>query len=117
MNDLILNIIAILLATGGIGALYYLGKKKLAKSIILALVIDAEEYWGSGMGLVKLTEVISKAYQQLPQIVKIFVTESKIKKWIEAAVQFIKSELVKDPETGASITLEKCLSKGNLIIE
>lgn len=110
MNELTINILVILVLSMVLGLFWYMGKKNVVKAIILDLVMNAEERWGSGMGKVKLTAVIALAYQRFPLIVKLFVTESIIIKWIEEAVAYIKTVLVSDPETGDPITLEKKLS-------
>ena len=98
-QELLMTIIAIITFLAVMGILWYTGKKDIVKQIILGLVIDAETYFGSGTGLIKLNFVLSSAYKQLPMLVRFFVTSGMIEGWVDDAVKYIKTQLQKDGTT------------------
>lgn len=106
MNELTLNLIAITICVTILGILWYKGKQGLVKKIILYLVIEAEKYWGSGMGKVKFTEVMAATYERLPWAIRFFVTTDTLTRWIEHAVEYIKTEILTEGKT-----IEDVLSK------
>ena len=109
MDKLTLNIIVSIIFICALGLLWYLGKKRMVKNIILGLVIQAELNWGSGAGKLKFIEVMSTIYEKLPLIVQLFIPQSKIIEWIEAAVEYVKTELVHGND-GTTVTIEQKLN-------
>lgn len=105
MIEITLNLIAVFICVTILGLLWYKGKQGLVKKIILYLVIEAEKYWGSGMGKIKFTEVMAATYERLPWIIRFFVTTDTLIRWIEDAVEYIKTEILTEDKT-----IEKILS-------
>ena len=58
--------------------------------MLYALVTEAEKDLGGGTGSLKLASVIEKVYPKLPTIIKTFITEATLKKWIETALAAAK---------------------------
>ena len=106
MDELTLNLFVVLVAISILGLLWYKGKKELVKKIILNLVIQAENFWGSGTGPIKFTDVMASAYEKLPWIIRFFVTTDTLTRWIEDSVEYIKTEMLAEGKT-----IEQVLSK------
>lgn len=77
--------------------LWYMGKKELAKKIVLSLVLSAEREYGAGAGPVKYASVVGKIYPLLPTVVKLFVNEDQLSEWVEDGVKRMK--LLLEPGT------------------
>ncbi|PKM93869.1 MAG: hypothetical protein CVU84_13240 [Firmicutes bacterium HGW-Firmicutes-1] len=69
-----------------LAVLWFKGKKKLVKKIILELVALAEEKYGSGTGEIKLASVLLEIYQEYPWLEYL---ETWVIKWINEAVKFM----------------------------
>lgn len=67
--------------------LWFKGKKKLVKKIILELVVIAEKTYGSGTGPIKFASVLSQIYKEYPWLVHL---EKLVTIWINEAVEYIK---------------------------
>lgn len=79
----------ILFRQGKIGKLY---------SIIKELVDEAEKKYGSGTGDLKYEYVVKQAYLVMPGVLKIFISEKLMDKWIETAVDELQEVLNKKIE-------------------
>ena len=62
------------------------GNKSVVMKMLYALVTEAEKEFGGGTGSLKLAAVISKIYPKLPALLKLFVSEKILTKWIEDAL-------------------------------
>jgi len=87
-------IIAIAVAAA-CGVLYLIKKKNetLFKNIVLALVVKAEKYLGSGTGELKYATVVNWIYSKVPVSVRWLFTQNDIDKFIEWAVDYMKKYL------------------------
>jgi ABC-type transport system involved in cytochrome c biogenesis permease component len=80
------NVVAAGVFVGVLLVLIYMGQIEVVKKILLSLVIEAEQIYGSGTGKMKYNYVLGKAYSMIPGIVKLFVTEKMLSEILEAAV-------------------------------
>lgn len=83
----------ILLAVAAVAAVVFFafkGNKTVIMRMLYALVTEAEKELGSGTGSLKLATVIAKIYPKLPAVIKLFVTEKTITKWVEEALTAAK---------------------------
>lgn len=78
--------------------------RKIAKRILLSLVVAAEEKFGGGTGEIKFSYVAEKLHEKLPFIVQILFTEKDIAKMIEDAVDEMKRFLTDNPEAIPALT-------------
>jgi len=97
-----------------LAVLWFQGKKEIVKSIILDIVIKAEDYWGSETGKIKFAEVMSVIYPRLPWMFKIFVNSNLLTKWINEAAEYIKNGLLKNGKTIEDTLIDK--ANANVII-
>ena len=81
-----MNVVATGVFIGVLLVLIYMGQIGVVKKILLSLVIEAEQIYGSGTGKMKYNYVLGKAYSMIPSVVKMFVTEVKLDEMLEAAV-------------------------------
>ena len=81
-----MNVVAAGVFIGVLLVLTYMGQIGVVKKILLSLVIEAEQIYGSGTGKMKYNYVLGKAYSMIPSVVKLFVTEQTISEMLEAAV-------------------------------
>lgn len=99
-----LNIAYLILGVIAVGFLIYVitlfrqGKIWKLYSMIKTLVDDAEKKYGSGEGELKYDYVVKQAYSVMPRILKIFVSEKLMDKWIETAVDELQEILTKKIE-------------------
>lgn len=70
--------------------LYLKGKKKLVAQIILSLVAQAEQTFGSGRGELKYAFVVERLYGILPGVVRVFFSRKEIDNLIEVSVEHLK---------------------------
>ncbi|MBC2724518.1 MAG: hypothetical protein HGJ97_17970 [Desulfosporosinus sp.] len=80
------NVVATGVFIGVLLVLLYHGQIEVVKKILLSLVIEAEQIYGSGTGKMKYNYVLGKAYSMIPGIVKLFVTEKMLSEILEGAV-------------------------------
>lgn len=72
-------------------------KTPIVKRIIFSLVTEAEKELGSGTGQLKLAMVIEWLYPKLPSVIKFFVSEKMLLKWIEAGLAEAKKKWEENP--------------------
>lgn len=92
----------ITLALAAVAAVVYAtfkGNKSVVMRMLYSLVTEAEKDFGNGTGSLKLSAVITEVYPKLPAIIKMFITEDILKKWVEDALDKAK----KTWETNANI--------------
>jgi hypothetical protein len=81
-----MNVVAAGVFLGVLLVLTFMGQVEVVKKILLSLVIEAEQIYGSGTGKMKYNYVLGKAYSMIPSVVKIFVTEKALSEMLEVAV-------------------------------
>ena len=82
------------------------GNKSVVMRILYALVTDAERAFGSGTGEQKLAAVIDWIYPRLPAVIKLFVTDKMLVRWIEKALAAAKEAWANNPELIGKIGAE-----------
>lgn len=90
-----------------VAVLYFAAKgkyRKVAKQIMLSLVVAAEEKYGSGTGKIKFSYVVDRLYEKLPVIVQVVFSEKDIENMIEDAVAKMKEFLEDNTETSLTET-------------
>lgn len=99
----------LLLCAAAIAALVYAvfrGNKGVVMKMLYAMVTEAEKELGAGTGALKLASVIERIYPQLPVVIKTFVTEKRLQKWVEAALVAAKNAWSTNPQIAAYVALE-----------
>lgn len=97
MNTTLANIIVVVIFLLIIGVLFYVGKTREAKNILLGLVTQVElNVLGDKKGRARFLIVIGEFYKYMPWIIKILWTQDQIVSAIEDAVALMKKELTDD---------------------
>ena len=99
--DFILLIIATVAA---VVCAIFKGNKSVVMRMLYALVTDAEQAFGAGTGSLKLAAVIDVIYPKLPTIIKVFIIDKTLVKWVEEALAIAKEEWAKNPALLAAYT-------------
>jgi len=84
------SILLIVAAVAIITISIFKGNKSIVMRMLYALVNEAEHSYGSGTGSLKLAAVIDAIYPNLPAVVKIFITDKTLVKWVEEALTVAK---------------------------
>jgi len=90
------NIIIILILVIALGFVLYVVRKKnenLFRHMVLALVIKAEKYLGSGTGSLKYATVVRWIYEKIPLSIRCLFTQDDIDNFIEWSVDYLKNYL------------------------
>ena len=93
INFILANWDFILLIVAAVAAIIYAifkGNKSVVMKMLYALVTEAEKNMGGGTGPLKLASVIEAIYPKLPAVIKMFVTDAMLKKWVEDALVLAK---------------------------
>ena len=85
--DLILLIVA---AVAAVILAIFKGNKSVVMRMLYALVTEAETQFGAGTGSLKLAAVIDAIYPKLPVIIKTFITDETLVRWVEVALAAAK---------------------------
>ena len=113
LNFIICNwdfILLIVVAVAAIIFAIFKGNKSVVMRMLYSLVTEAEQIYGAGTGSLKLAAVIDAIYPSLPAVIKLFITDETLVKWVETALETAKEawkknaalgEYVKKPATGA----------------
>lgn len=80
------------------------GNKSVVMKMLYSLVTEAEKNFGSGTGSLKLAAVIAEIYPKLPAVIKLFITEETIEKWVEDALAAAKKKWESNTNIQAYIT-------------
>lgn len=80
------------------------GNKSVVMKMLYALVTEAEKDFGSGTGSLKLASVIETIYPKLPSVIKMFVTDKTLQKWVEDALATAKATWEKNANIANYIT-------------
>lgn len=89
----------ILLIVAAVAAVVYFsfkGNKSVVMRMLYSLVTEAEREFGGGTGSLKLAAVISIVYPKLPAVIKLFITETTLVKWVEEALAAAKEAWAKN---------------------
>ena len=73
------------------------GNKSVVMRMLYSLVTNAEWVYGSGTGSLKLAAVIDTIYPNLPTIIKAFISDKTLVKWVEEALAAAKEAWEKNP--------------------
>jgi hypothetical protein len=98
--DFILLIIA---AAAAITYAIFKGNKSIVMRMLYSLVTEAEQIYGAGTGSLKLAAVIEFIYPKLPTIIKIFISDKTLVKWVEEALAAAKEAWEKNPALLAAV--------------
>lgn len=93
LNFIIANWDSILLIAAAVAVIVYAifkGNKSVVMRMLYSLVTEAERIYGNGTGSLKLAAVIHEVYPNLPAVIKLFITEKTLAKWIEDALAAAK---------------------------
>lgn len=101
INFIIANWEFILLIVAAISAVVgavFKGNKSVIMRMLFSLVTEAERAFGSGTGSKKLAAVVGAIYPRLPAIIKLFVTDKMLVRWIEKALTAAKEAWAENPD-------------------
>lgn len=73
--------------------LLYRKDKAVAKKLLLAVVIEAENRFGASTGNIKYAYVVGLIWPKLPVLIKLFISQVTLGNWIEDAVTEMKKKL------------------------
>lgn len=94
--ELIINhwsdILLVLLAVGSLVYAIYKKDLSLVRQQLFSLVTQAEEAYGGGTGILKLSSVVTAIYPQLPKLFKVLVTEKKLVNIVESVLEEAKTK-------------------------
>ena len=99
--DLILLIMA---AVAAIVFAIFKGNKSVVMKMLYAMVTEAEKNMGGGTGSLKLASVIEAIYPKLPAVIKMFITDAMLKKWVEDALKLAKKSWAQNTAIATYIT-------------
>lgn len=85
--DFILLIVA---AVAAVVFFAFKGNKSVVMRMLYVLVTEAERIYGGGTGSLKLAAVIDEIYPKLPAVLKLFISEKTLTKWVEDALAAAK---------------------------
>ncbi len=92
------DIFLIISALFAVGYAIYKKDYAIVKKQIFSLVTEAEQAYGTGTGILKLSTVITVLYPKLPKMFKMFVTEKKLTEIIEAVLSEAKKKWAENPK-------------------
>jgi len=99
LNFIINNWDFILLIVAAVAAIVFAvfkGNKSVVMHMLYALVTDAEHVFGAGTGSMKLAAVIDAIYPKLPAVIKLFITDDTLVRWVETALVAAKEAWAKN---------------------
>lgn len=100
LNFIIYNwdfILLIVAAVASVVFAIFKGNKSVVTRMLYSLVTEAEQTFGAGTGQLKLAAVIDAIYPSLPAVIKIFITEKTLVRWIEEALAKAKESWAQNP--------------------
>ena len=100
INFIIANWDFILLIVAAVAAVVFAifkGNKSVVMRMLYSLVTEAEQAYGGGTGSLKLAAVIDIIYPKLPAIIKAFISDQTLVKWVEEALAAAKEAWEKNP--------------------
>lgn len=103
--QLLMQILIVIVFVASVSWLFAKGYKEKVLQLVQHFVMEAEKELGSGTGPIKLETVLSWVYQSLPSLITFIIGKTKLKEYIQIAVDYIKNTKVAD-----DITIEEYLS-------
>lgn len=100
LNFIIANWDFILLIIAAVAAVVYAifkRNKSIVMRMLYALVTEAEQALGAGTGSLKLAAVVDIIYPKLPAVVKAFISDEILVRWVEDALAAAKEAWKKNP--------------------
>jgi len=100
LNFIITNwdfILLIIVSVAAVVFAIFKGNKSVVMRMLYALVTDAETQLGAGVGSLKLAAVIDVIYPKLPGIIKTFISDKTLVRWVEDALAGAKEAWAKNP--------------------
>lgn len=100
LNFIIYNwdfILLIITVVASVVFAIFKGNKSVITRMLYSLVTEAERTFGAGTGPIKLAAVIDAIYPSLPAVIKIFITEKALVRWIEEALAKAKETWAQNP--------------------
>ena len=100
INFIIANWDFILLIIAAVAAVVYAifkGNKSIVMRMLYSLVTEAEQAYGGGTGSLKLAAVIEVIYPKLPSVIKAFISDETLVRWVEEALTAAKEAWEKNP--------------------
>ncbi|PKM72867.1 MAG: hypothetical protein CVU91_07520 [Firmicutes bacterium HGW-Firmicutes-16] len=90
-----------------IGLIVYIRRNgiKTVKALLLAWITQVEAEYGNGTGALKKAEVAARIYAALPNVLRLFISESTISKLIESGLIYAKEVWAKNNEIAAAAKL------------
>lgn len=79
---------------------------EIVKKQIFSLVTEAEQIYGGGTGVLKLSSVITSLYPKLPRLFKTLITEKRLTEIIEKVLSEAKKKWHENPELTKIIGIE-----------
>lgn len=100
----------LLIAAAVVAVVYFAfkGNKSVIMKMLDGLVTEAEMAYGGGTGPLKLAAVIEEIYPMLPTVVKMFITDKTLTKWVEDALTAAKKKWRENPALAAYVGLAVC---------
>lgn len=102
MEIMIIVLIAVV-AVATVTFFAYKGNRSVVIKMLYALVTEAERELGGGTGSLKLATVVEAIYPKLPTIIKLFISEKILVRWIEEALTLAKDAWQKNDKIGEYI--------------
>lgn len=87
-----LLIVTVIAASISVVYSIFKGNKSVVMRMLVGLVTEAEKEYGGGTGALKLASVINAIYPKLPAVIKAFISEKTLIKWIEIALNVAKKQ-------------------------
>jgi hypothetical protein len=97
------SVIIVLAFIGGAITLYARGETKVLSEILFRLVTEAERQFGIGTGELKHAAVLEWAYDKIPSILKLIITQKRLGEMIEEALAYAKTRWAKNPRLAGYI--------------
>lgn len=100
INYIIANwdfILLVIVAVVAVVFAIFKGNKSVVMRMLYALVTDAEQAFGGGTGSLKLAAVVDIIYPKLPAIIKAFISDEILVRWVEEALVAAKEAWAKNP--------------------
>jgi hypothetical protein len=106
LNFLFSNWDSVLIFVAIIAILFFLIVKKeyaILDKILFSLVTEAEKWYGSGTGAIKLAAVIDWVYPKIPAVIRAFITAKQLTKAIERILKEAKEKWDANPKLSTYI--------------
>ena len=111
-------ILLIVVATAVLIFAIFKGNKSVVMRMLYSLVTEAEQIYGAGTGSLKLAAVVDAIYPSLPAVIKIFIRDETLVKWVEDVLTTAKETWKKNAALAEYVkTTEKAAQNDDQVIE